>query len=51
MASVDFRGLRPQKALSKTVAPGGGVAATDCAGVGFGEIRAEGFLPVEAAGS
>ena len=24
--------------------------ATDCAGVGFGAIRAGGFLPVEAAG-
>ena len=40
-----------QKSLSKTVAPtGGAVAATDCAGVGFGAIRALGFLPVEAAG-
>ena len=28
----------------------GGVAATDCAGVGFGAIRAGGFLPTEAAG-
>ena len=28
----------------------GGVAATDCAGVGFGAIRAGGFLPMEAAG-
>ena len=28
----------------------GGVAATDCACVGFGAIRAGGFLPVEAAG-
>ena len=36
--------------MSKTVAPRGGVAATDCAGVGFGAIRAGGFLPVEAAG-
>ena len=38
------------KILSKTVAPRGGVAATDCASVGFGAIRAGGFLPVEAAG-
>ena len=28
----------------------GGGDATDCAGVGFGAIRAGGFLPVEAAG-
>ena len=28
----------------------GGADATDCAGVGFGAIRAGGFLPVEAAG-
>ena len=40
-----------QKSLFNTVAPrGGGVAATDCAGVGFGAIRAGGFLPAEAAG-
>ena len=44
---VDFG---QKKALSKTVAPRGGVAATDCACVGFGAIRAGGFLPVEAAG-
>ena len=31
-------------------AGGGGGDATDCAGVGFGAIRAGGFLPVEAAG-
>ena len=49
VADVDFRGLRPKK-LSKTVAPRGGGAATDCACVGFGAIRAGGFLPVEAAG-
>ena len=50
---VDFRGLSwtsAKKALSKTVAPRGGVAATDCACVGFGAIWAGGFLPVEAAG-
>ena len=28
----------------------GGVGTVDCAGVGFGAIRAEGFLPMEAAG-
>ena len=49
MAGVDFRGLRPKKGLSKTVAPGGGGEATDCAGVGFGAIRAGGVLPVKAA--
>ena len=31
-------------------AGGQGSDATDCAGVGFGAIRARGFLPVEAAG-
>ena len=40
-----------KKALSQTVAPRrGGGAATDCACVEFGAIRAGGFLPVEAAG-
>ena len=29
---------------------GGGLEPADCAGVGFGAIRAGGFLPVEAAG-
>ena len=43
---VDF----DQKTLSKTVAPRGGFAATDCACVGFGTIRAGGFLPAQAAG-
>ena len=37
-----------KKGLAKTVALGGD--ATDCAGVGFGAIRAGGFLPVKAAG-
>ena len=37
-----------KKCLAKTVAPGGG-EATDCAGVGFGAIRAGGFLPVKSA--
>ena len=36
-----------RQALAKTVALGGG-DATDCAGVGSGAIRVEGFLPVEA---
>ena len=48
-AGVGFRGLRPKK-ISKTVAPRGGVAATDCACVGFGAVPASSFLPVEAAG-
>ena len=41
-----------KKCLAKTVAPrgGGGREATDCAGVGFGALRAGGFLPVETAG-
>ena len=40
-----------RQALAKTVALGGGGGdATDCAGGGFGAIRAGGFLPVEAAG-
>ena len=40
-----------QKGLSKTVAPrGGGVAATGCACVVFGAVRASVFLPAEAAG-
>ena len=49
VAGVDFRGLRPKQSLAKTVALGGG-DATDCAGVGFGAIRAGGLLPVKAAG-
>ena len=48
MAGVDFRGLSVRQALAKTVALGGGGNATDCAGMGFGAIRAGGFLPVEA---
>ena len=51
MASVDFRGLRPRSRLVKTVALGRGGAETYCACVGFGAIRAGGFLPVTAAGS
>ena len=39
-----------KKCLAKTVAPGGrGGEATDCAGVGFGAIRAGSVLPVKAA--
>ena len=46
MAGVDFRGqVWPRRSPR-----GGGVEATDCAGVGFGAIWAGGFLPVEAAG-
>ena len=40
-----------RQTLAKTAALGGvGGDATDCAGVGFGAIRAGGFLPVDAAG-
>ena len=50
MAGVDFVGWA-KKDLAKTVALGGGVGdATDCAGVGFGAIRAGDFLPAKAAG-
>ena len=38
-----------QKLSGQDGRPGGG-EATDCAGVGFGAVRAGGFLPVEAAG-
>ena len=50
MAGVDFRGLRPKNVWPRR-SPwvGGGGEATDCAGVGFGAIRAGGFLPVKAA--
>ena len=48
MAGQDFRGLRPGKLWPRR---SDGVGdAMDCAGVGFGAIRAGGFLPVEAAG-
>ena len=50
MAGVDLRGLRPKKSGQDGRAEGGVVAATDCAGVGFGAIWAGGFLPVKAAG-
>ena len=45
---LDFGQKRSGQA--KTVAVGGGGDETGCAGVGFGAIRAGGFLPVEAAG-
>ena len=48
MAGVDFRGLRPKSSVQDGRAEGG-VAATDCACMGFGAIRAGGFLPAEAA--
>ena len=38
-----------QKGFGQDGRAGGG-DATDCAGVGFGAIRAGGFLPVKAAG-
>ena len=51
MAGAYFRGLRPGKSRPTSLArAGGGLEPADCAGVGFGAIRAEGFLPVEAAG-
>ena len=44
---VDFGQASP----SQHVGPvWGGVGPAGCAGVGFGAVRAEGFLPVEAAG-
>ena len=46
---MNFRGLRPGKLWPRRSRWGGG-DATDCAGVGFGAIRAGGFLAVEAAG-
>ena len=51
MAGVDFRGLWPKTVWPRRSPRGGGGEATDCAGVGFGAIRAGGFLPVEVAGS
>ena len=47
---ADFRGLWPGRLLPRWSRWGGGGDAADCAGVGFGAIRARGFLPVEAAG-
>ena len=45
MAGVDFRGLRPKRS-GRDGRAGGGGDATECAGVGFGAIRAGGFLEV-----
>ena len=47
MAGKDFRGLRPKNVWPRRSPRGG--EATDCAGVGFGAIRAGGVLPVKAA--
>ena len=47
MAGMDFRGLRPKNVWPRRSPRGG--EATDCAGVGFGVIRAGGFLPVKVA--
>ena len=49
MTGVDCRGLRPKKSRQDRRAGGEGGDATDCAGVGFGAIRAGSFLPVKAA--
>ena len=49
MASVDFSGLRSGKLWLKPVVLGGD-RATDYTGMGFGAIRAGGFLPAKAAG-
>ena len=46
VVGMDFRGLRPKGSGQH----GRVMAVTGCAGVGFGAIRAGGFLPVEAAG-
>ena len=40
----------PKRSVHDGRAQGGGVAATGCACVGFGAIRAGGFLPAETAG-
>ena len=46
-----FVGFWPKKLCPRRSCWGrGGGDATDCAGVGFGAIRAGGFLPAEAAG-
>ena len=50
MAGVDFRGIRPKELCPRRSRWEGGGDATECACVGFGAIRAGGFLPVEAAG-
>ena len=48
MAGVDFRGFWPKAVWPRRSRWGGD--STDCTGVGFGAIRAGGFLPVKAAG-
>ena len=50
MAGVDFRGFRPKKVWPTRSRLGGVGDATDCAGMGFGAIRAGGFVHVKAAG-
>ena len=50
MAGVDFRGFGPKKRWPTRSRPRGVVAVTGCANVGFGAVRAGGFLPVKAAG-
>ena len=47
VAGVDFGGLRPKNVWPRRSRWAGSM---DCAGVGFGAIRAGGFLPVKAAG-
>ena len=49
MAGMDLHGFRPKAVWPRRSRWGGG-DATDCAGMGFGAIRAGGFLPVKAAG-
>ena len=50
LAGAYFRGLRPGKSRPTSLARRGGLEPADCAGVGFGAIRAGGFLPVKGAG-
>ena len=46
-----FVDVGPKRSVQDGRPEGGGVAATGCACVGFGAVRAGGFLPVEAAGA
>ena len=50
MAGACCRGLRPGKSRPTSRERRAGSHPADCAGVGFGAIRAGGFLQVEAAG-
>ena len=50
MAGAYFRGFRPGQSRPTSRERRCGLDAADCAGVGFGAIRAGGFLPVEAGG-